>query len=241
MRVKITLAYNGTAFFGSQIQKETSQTVMGVLQHAFHRLGIDASPVASGRTDRGVHASGQVVHCDLPDYWHHTHKLQHQLNRLLPPTIRIKAIQTVSSSFHARFSAKRRIYRYIISEAEPNPFEHDFVTFTGPIDLERLRHAMQRFVGEHDFKYFQKLGSDPHSTLRTIYRTRAYRHKHYTVLTFEGSAFLRTQIRLMVGFLLAINSGKRTTEELANQLACHHDYHIKPAPGNGLYLAKIKY
>lgn len=241
MRVKITLQYNGTGFFGSQVQKETKQTVMGVVQHAFHRLGIDTSPVASGRTDKGVHATGQVVHCDLPEYWHDTVKLKTMINRHLPPSVRIRSIKRVAPDFHARFSATRRVYRYIFSEAEPTPFEWDFVTFTAPLDLEKINDAMETYLGSHDFVKFKKTGSETAHDRRTIFKAFAYRHRGKVVFTFEGNSFLRSQIRMMVGFLLLINSGKRTKGDLVEQLACRADFKIKPAPHNGLYLAKIKY
>jgi tRNA pseudouridine38-40 synthase len=241
MRIKITLQYNGTDFFGSQVQKETKETVMGVLQHAFHRLGIDAVPVASGRTDKGVHATGQVVHCDLPDYWHDMVKLKTMLNRRLPASIRIRSIKHVASDFHARFSATRRVYRYIISETEPSPFEWDFVTFTDALDLDMINDAMKAYLGTHDFVKFKKTGSETAHDRRTIYKAFAYRHRGKVIFTFEGNSFLRSQIRMMVGFLFLINSGKRSKEDLIDQLACRSDFKIKPAPHNGLYLAKIKY
>lgn len=241
MRIKITLQYNGTPFQGSQVQKSTSNTVMGMLQHAFHRLGIDTLPVASGRTDKGVHATGQVVHCDLPPHWHDTARLKTVLNRHLPAAIRIRSIDYVAADFHARFSAKRRIYRYILSEAEPNPFEWDFITFSEALDVPLIDDAMKAFVGEHDFSRFKKIGSETPHDRRIIYRAFAYRHRGKVVLTFEGNGFLRSQIRLMVGFLLQINAGKRTKADLIEQLACRADYKVKPAPHNGLYLARIKY
>ena len=242
MRVKITLQYNGTTFMGSQVQKSTSNTVMGALQHAFHRLGIDTVPVASGRTDRGVHATGQVVHCDLPPHWHHYERLKTILNRHLPSAIHIRSIHAAAADFHARFSAKRRVYRYIMSEAEPNPFEADFITFSGTaLDVALLNDAMGAFVGTHNFERFKKSGSDTSHDLRIIYKAFAYRWRGKVVLTFEGSGFLRSQIRMMVGFLLQINAGRRSKADLAEQLGCRADFKIKPAPHNGLYLARIKY
>ncbi len=241
MRVKIVLQYNGTSFMGSQTQTTTANTVMGVLHHAMQRLGINAVPVASGRTDRGVHATGQTVHCDLPPHWEEYKDLRHSLNRHLPPTIRIRSLTPVSDAFHARFSAKRRVYRYLLSESEPNPFEWDFVTFSPPLDTGVLNAAMKTFLGTHDFSRFKKSGSETKNDVRTIYRAFAYRHGGRVVLTFEGNGFLRSQIRMMVGFLLEVNAGRRTVQELAEQLACRSDFRVKPAPHNGLYLAKIKY
>jgi tRNA pseudouridine38-40 synthase len=241
MRVRITLAYNGTTFMGSQEQTSTGNTVMGTLHRALARLGIDARPVASGRTDSGVHATGQVVHCDLPPHWGDIGKLRSVLNRQLPPAIRIRRIEPVHPEFHARFSARRRVYRYVLSEAEPNPFEHDFVTFSPPLDVAKIDDAIQAFVGTHDFEKFKKTGSETAHDRRTIFKASAYRWRGKVILRIEGNGFLRSQIRMMVGFLLDISAGKRTKEELIRQLECEADYKIKPAPHNGLYLAKIYY
>lgn len=241
MRVKVTMSYNGSRFQGSQTQTRTDNTVMGVLQRALQRLGIDAVPVASGRTDAGVHASGQVVHIDLPPFWDSLSKLHKALHRHLPLSIRIRRIEPVSKAFHARFSAKRRVYRYLLSDSEPNPFEADLVTFSDPLDLRRINKAMQCFVGEHDFEYFMKTGSDVHHCVRTIYRAFAYRHKGYTVLYFEANGFLRSQIRMMTETLLKVSQGRISMEQLQEQIdrKARHNTHLAPAAG--LYLAKIKY
>ncbi|MEO1938160.1 MAG: tRNA pseudouridine synthase A, partial [Sulfurimonas sp.] len=138
MRAKITLAYNGTAFFGSQIQKETPKTVMGELTHVLAQLGIDANVVASGRTDRGVHATGQVCHFDLPAYWSDTDKLKRTLNKMLPSSMQIKKLSLVDDTFHARYSAKKRVYRYIIKEADSNPFMADLITFLESVDYDEI-------------------------------------------------------------------------------------------------------
>jgi len=242
MRVKIALMYNGTGFMGSQVQSSTSHTVMGQLQTALSRLGIETKAVASGRTDRGVHATGQVVHFDLPPHWHDVSKLKTMLNRHLPPTIRVRSLAPVHPDFHARFSARKRTYRYLLGESAPNPFEWDFVTFVDrPLDLDLINAAMARFVGTYDFSRFRKTGSDTPNDVRTVYRAFCYRFRGKVVMTIEGNGFLRSQIRMMVGFLLAINSGRRSIDDLVEQLACRSDFKIKPAPHNGLYLARITY
>ena len=236
MRVCLILAYNGTHFFGSQTQKESKNTVLGVLEHVLAQLGIREKVIASGRTDRGVHATGQACHLDLPDFWHDTLKLQRVLNEMLPKTIRVTSIKQVSSDFHTRYGAKKRLYRYVIKEGASNPFEDAFVTFLEKVDFERLQKNIKLFEGEHDFAFFMKSGSDVKTTVRTLFKTRAYRYKQYTVLTFEANGFLRTQIRLMVGALLTKNA-----QEITELLACEKKHKIKPAPSNGLYLARIKY
>lgn len=241
MRVKVTMSYNGSRFSGSQTQTRTDNTVMGVLQRAFQRLGIDAVPVASGRTDAGVHAFGQVVHIDLPPFWDSLSKLHKALHRHLPLFIRIRRIEPVPDDFHARFSAKHRVYRYLLSDSDPNPFEADLVAFTSPLDLERINKAMQCFEGEHDFEYFMKTGSDVHHCVRTIYKAFAYRHKGYTVLYFEANGYLRSQIRMMTGTLLKVNQGRISLEQLQEQIECKARHNTHLAPAAGLYLSKIIY
>ncbi|MEN4045009.1 tRNA pseudouridine(38-40) synthase TruA [Sulfurimonas sp. NWX367] len=236
MRAALHLAYNGTHFFGSQTQKETSDTVLGELENVLKKLGIEQKVVASGRTDKGVHATMQVCHIDLPPYWDDMEKLKKVLNKMLCDALHVKRIIHVKDDFHARYSAKKRSYRYIIKTKQKNPFESDFVTFLEDVNLQQIQQNIALFVGEHDFRQFMKTGSDVKSTTRIIYRAFAYQHKDYIVLYFEANGFLRSQIRLMVGALLTL-----TKDAIQAQLNCTQKYKIKPAPPNGLYLAKIKY
>ena len=236
MRVAVTLAYNGTNYHGSQIQRDISPTIFGTFEAALLRLGIDQRVIVSGRTDRGVHATGQVCHFDLPLYWSDTQKLKRVLNFMLPSSIRVLRVKEVDDDFHARYSTKRRVYRYILKDTPLSPFEADFVTYSQEkLDVKMLHHKMQLFLGEHDFKHFKKNGSDENTTIRMIYKAFAYKHKGYIILNFEANGFLRSQIRMMVGSLL-----KLSQQEIVEKL---HDknHKIDSAPPNGLYLAKIKY
>ena len=236
MRVAVTLAYDGTHFFGSQIQSETKKTIFGQLEQVLSSLGIAFRVVASGRTDRGVHATGQVCHFDLPAFWSDLEKLQIALNQMLPSSIKVRKIRAVSDSFHARYSAKKRSYRYVLKVGESNPFEADYVTFVKELNFETLAQNIQLFVGEHDFINFMKTGSDVGATTREIYKAFAYAHKGYVVLHFQANGFLRSQIRLMVGALLTLSK-----EEIEDKLKDKHNHKLKPAPSNGLYLSKILY
>lgn len=236
MRCFVVLTYNGTSFLGSQIQKETSNTILGNFEHVLSQLNIECKVVASGRTDKGVHATGQVLHIELPDFWTDLEKLKKVLNDMLPSSIQVKKIKEVDESLHARYSAKKRVYRYIIKNSKSNPFENDFITFLEDVDFKKIQENIRLFVGEHDFKFFMKSGSDINSTRRVIYKAFAYKHKDLIVLNFEANGFLRSQIRLMVGALLKLSS-----KQLSEQLNCEKNYKIKPAKSNGLYLSKIKY
>ncbi len=236
MRCALTIAYNGTHFLGSQIQSETSNTIFGQLEKVLLQLGIDFRVVASGRTDKGVHATGQVCHIDLPIFWDDLKKLKRVLNEMLPHAISVKNIKKVDDEFHARYSAKKRVYRYIIKEGDSNPFENNFITFTQHVDFKKIQQNIKVFIGEHNFKQFMKTGSDTNSTTREIYKAFAYKYKDYIILNFEANGYLRSQIRLMVGAILKLEA-----DVIKNQLECKKIYKIKPAPSNGLYLAKIKY
>ncbi len=236
MRVALYLAYNGTHFLGSQIQKETQNTVLGELENVLKKLGIAQRVVASGRTDKGVHATMQVCHIDLPPYWSDIKKLKKVLNEMLNDALHVKKIIHVKNDFHARYSAKKRSYRYIIKTTPRNPFEKDFITFLENVDFEQIQKNIKIFVGEHDFKHFMKSGSEVNSTTRIIYKAFAYKHKNCIILSFEANGFLRSQIRLMVGALLTLNA-----QQIQEQLHCEKKYNIKPAPPNGLYLSKIIY
>lgn len=236
MRVLLKLSYNGTHYLGSQTQKETNNTILGQLELVLKKLGIHSKIIASGRTDKGVHASGQVCHIDLPEFWSDLSKLKRVINEMLPSSIYVTKVLQVADEFHARYSAKVRTYRYILKEGEHNPFENDYVTFMKKIDFETIEKNIALFVGEHDFSLFMKTGSDTKSPIREIYKAFAYKHKGYIILNFQANGFLRSQIRLMVGALLTLNAIK-IQEKLTNT----QEHKNKPAPANGLYLAKITY
>ncbi len=236
MRIALVLAYNGTHFLGSQTQKSSNNTVFGQLERVLQQLGIQNKTVPSGRTDKGVHASYQIAHVDLPDFWTDLQKLKRILNEMLPASISVKKVFSVQDDFHARYSAKSRVYRYIIKKGTSNPFEADFITFVDTVNFNTLQHNIKLFIGKHDFANFMKTGSDTKSSIREIYKAFAYQHKEYIILYFEANGFLRTQIRFMVGALLDLSS-----QEIEEKLSCKINHKLKPAPANGLYLAKVKY
>lgn len=209
---------------------------MGQIQKVLTQLGIDSKLVASGRTDKSVHAYGQVCHIDLPPFWSDTKKLKRVINEMLPSSIYIKNIAQVNDDFHARYSAKERRYRYIIKEGKSNPFEADFVTFVKELNFDTLQNNIKLFIGEHDFTAFMKTGSDTNSAVREVYKASAYRYKGYIMLNFSANGFLRSQIRLMVGALLTLNA-----ETIEKKLNNSSKKSLKPAPPNGLYLSKISY
>ncbi len=240
MNLKFTIAYDGSLFQGSQKQPN-GLTIEDKLLFAFKKINIQTNIVLSGRTDKEVHASGQVFNCLVPDYWEDFFKLKEILNRNLPSSIKILKISKVKDDFHSRFHAKKRVYRYLITSKPTTPFNDKFITYIQNIDEELLKKAIKEFVGVYDFKYFHKTGSDKDVTIREIYNTLFYKYKDIYVFQFTANSYLRSQIRLMVGFLIAINDKKLTIEDLKKQLRLEKNIFKTPIKANGLYLAKIKY
>ena len=240
MNLKFTVAYDGSLYLGSQKQPNKN-TIEDELLKAFKTLNIETSIVLSGRTDKEVHATGQVFNCIIPDFWTDFFKLQEILNKRLPSSIQIRHIVKVDENFHSRFHAKKRVYRYLITTKPTTPFNDKFITFVKSVDEKLLKEAIKEFIGVYDFKYFHKTGSDKDITIREIFETAFYKHKDIYVFKFVANSYLRSQIRLMVGFLLAINDKKLTIEDLKKQLRCEKNIFRTPIKANGLYLAKIKY
>lgn len=240
MNLKFILAYDGSLFQGSQKQPN-GQTVEDKLLKAFKKINIETNIVLSGRTDKEVHATGQVFNCLIPDYWEDFFKLKKVLNKNLPSSIKILKISKVDENFHSRFHAKSRVYRYLITTKPTTPFNDKFITYVKNVDEELIKKAIKEFIGIYDFEYFHKTGSDKDITVREIFNTAFYRYKDIYIFKFTANSYLRSQIRLMVGFLLAINEKKLTIEDLKKQLRLEKNIFKTPIKANGLYLAKIKY
>ncbi len=243
MRVKAVIAYDGSNFKGFQKQTKHNQTVANTIEALLRSLNIHTKLVASGRTDGGVHASWQVVHFELPDFWSDLHKLKAILNaKLFDRGIAFKRLQRVSRDFHARFGAKKRSYQYLI-KANVSVFERNYFAAYEGFDPELLERALRCFEGTHDFTYFQKTGSNENQNnpVRTLYRAEVRRLGEYTICCFQAEGFLRTQIRLMAGFALEVAYGRLSLGQLRSQLAGETCIYKKPASPHGLYLSHVSY
>ena len=240
MRIKAVIAYDGSCFEGFQRQTRTDQTVTTAIERVLQSLQIDAPIVGSGRTDAGVHATGQVIHFDLPSYWRDLQKLRHTLNRKLD-AITFKYITPVSVDFHARFDAKVRVYRYLFKTTNPSVFERNYLSYYPEFDPQILSKALSLFEGEHDFAYFHKTGANPHSTCRHIYHSSYRNCGSYHAIYFKANGFLRSQVRMMVEAAMQCAQNKLTLSQLEAQLALQKRYTTNLAPGSGLYLARVIY
>ncbi len=244
-RLKIIVAYNGAPFAGWQSQAHRN-TIQDYIERAFERIGGEPIRVhGAGRTDAGVHALAQCAHVDFPDDRFSGARWTEALNALLPPAIRVLRCQYVSKNFHARLSAKGKLYRYRIwSGAVLPPFEYGRAWHVpGSLDLNLLKKAAKCFVGTHDFAAFAaSRGKPENSTVRTIYFVTVRRTGSCVMIDFNGDGFLYKMIRLIVGSLMRCALGKSRIEEVIDQLAAAHAGHARfAAPAEGLFLVRVRY
>lgn len=240
MRVKAVISYDGSPYQGFQKQTTTNRTITTAVEEALTSLQIDSPIVGSGRTDAGVHASGQVIHFDLPKFWRDLEKLKEALNRKLKD-ITFKHITPVSSDFHARFSAKKRVYRYVFKTIKPSVFEQKYISHYLAFDPGLLQKALHLFEGKHDFNFFHKTGTITHTTVREIYHAVYKEHNGYHFIYFQANGFLRSQVRMMVDAAMLCARSEMSITQLQEQLECQKKYTSRLAPAEGLYLARILY
>src|SRR5438045_9196362 len=209
-RLKLIIAYDGAAFSGWESQSHRN-TVQDHVERACERVrGKPTRVHGAGRTDAGVHALAQCAHVDLPNDRLSAARWTEALNALLPPIIRVLRCQYVSNDFHARLSAKGKIYRYRIWLAPVlPPFEYRRTWHIArPIDFKILKRAAKHFVGTHDFAGFAaNRGKPEKSTIRTIYSLRVRQGGSCLGIEFDGDGFLYKMVRLIVGSL--VNSAPR--------------------------------
>src|SRR5881398_2625164 len=244
-RLKMIIAYDGAAFSGWQSQSHRN-TIQDHLEHAFERVtGKLVRVHGAGRTDAGVHALAQCAHVDLPNGNLPASRWIEALNALLPSAIRIMRCQYVSNDFHARLSAKRKIYRYRIWSAPVlPPFEYRRTWHIArPIDFKILKRAAKHFVGTHDFAGFAAdRGKPEKSTIRTIYSLRVRQEDPCLEIEFDGNGFLYKMVRLIVGSLVKCALGKMRIEDVIARLDSGRERLARfAAPAEGLFLVRVRY
>lgn len=240
MRYKMTFMYDGSNYYGFQKQpshKTVEKMILGALKNVYKK---DIKITASGRTDKGVHALAQVVHFDT-DIKIPVSRLKLALNRHLPLDIRIKNIAEVDADFHARFSAVKKTYKYIIVN-EYNLFKRNYETFIkAELDIDKMKEALKLFVGKHDFFAFSVYVKDK-PTIKTIYDAKITQKNGKIIVTITGDNFLRHMIRKMIGTLIEIGKGKKD-KEIITKMFLTKDSSLcsKTASPNGLYLTEVFY
>jgi tRNA pseudouridine38-40 synthase len=247
-RYKAILAYDGTGFYGFQRQAKkvlhSQRTVQRVIEEALQCLGWQGrSILAAGRTDTGVHASGQVIAFDL-EWAHPPERLQAALNASLPADVAVQAVQEVALDFHPRFDAKARRYCYrLFCQPVRDPLRERYAWRVWPrLDLQRMQEAATYLPGSHDFAAF---GSSPRagsSTVRNVLRAGWQEEGDGLCFEILANAFLFRMVRRLVGFQVTIGRGELTPEALADRLEDGRAALVKnTAPPQGLNLVEVMY
>jgi len=241
--LKLLIEYEGTAYHGWQIQPGV-RTVQGVIEEKLSLLL--QHPVrlkGASRTDKGVHALGQVANfftsnpMDLST-------IQRALNALLPPDIVIKEVEEVPTDFHARFSAKSKVYEYwILNRPFPSALWRRFCWhIPQPLELEAMRRCSEILLGEHDFSSFRLSGDKSSHSWRRVLRARWRREEELLIFEIEANAFLRGMVRGVVGTLVEVGRGKISPEGFLEILeARDRSKAAATAPALGLILKEVRY
>jgi len=239
---RATTEYDGTDYFGFQLQPERP-TVQGVLEQALERLtGAPVRVTGAGRTDAGVHARGQVVAFTC-SWKHPAVELQRALNAVLPTSVAVRDVGVAPAGFHPRYSARSREYRYQVHNGPVRSPLRARYSLHVPLalDVERMEQAAAMLVGQHDFATF----GDPTSgevTVRDVYQSRWTREGDLLIYRVEANAFLRRMVRTLVTALLWVGTGRWSLDEMRGALAAR-DRAVSPPPAapQGLHLWAVRY
>jgi len=244
-RIKLTLQYDGSGFFGWQVQPG-ARTIQGVLEEAVSRLANrPTTVVGAGRTDRGVHATGQVASVLVPGKWT-PDSLRRALNAILPPDIRVSAAEEVTLDFHARFDATARSYVYRVGTTESalSPFRRRWCwPLARELDRPVLDAAAGQIVGDHSFRAFAKAGQEERGDRCTVMRAE-WRDWGRIGVEFHITAnrFLHHMVRYLVGTMVEMALGRRPLADMARMLAGEPGLETSPpAPPEGLFLTHVAY
>jgi tRNA pseudouridine38-40 synthase len=242
-RWKCVCAYDGGAFDGWQSQP-SGNAIQDVIERRLHDvLKADVRIHGSGRTDAGVHALGQVFHFDAA--WPHgPEKLRVALQSGLPRAIQIKSTRAVTSEFHARFSARGKVYRYQLFLGEADPFSVPYCWSLGrDLDWDAIEAAAVVLRGRHDFKAFAAEGGVAReSTVRDLRRLEITRRGKRVRLIFEADGFLYKMVRSLTGTLINVGLGKLSPRDVAAMLkSAKRTPQVHTAPPQGLFLVQVRY
>ena len=243
MNVCIVVDYIGTAYHGWQKQKGLD-TVQERLENAVHSLTGEVVTVhGSGRTDAGVHALGQVAHFCLENQ-SRSYNFVKGLNHFLPADIRVLSAETVADDFHARFSAHKKTYEYLLYEGKTDRaiFLNRAMRVWANLDVDKMNEAAGLLTGEHDFSSFMSSGSEVTSTVRTLYELKAEREGEIIKITASANGFLYNMVRRLVAVLIKVGKGEIVPSETKKILDACDGMSIKDiVPACGLYMKSVEY
>ena len=240
-RICLTVAYDGTAYCGFQVQKN-GKTIEGELNRAISELtGEETHVIGASRTDAGVHGLCNIVVFDTA-FRILAEKFSYALNQRLPEDIRVRASKETAPDFHPRRCKSRKTYEYhILNAAFPDPTRRLYAYFTyTPLDVEKMRQAAAHLAGEHDFASFCSAGSTAETTVRTIYALTVEKSGEEIIIRVTGSGFLYNMVRILAGTLMEAGYGRMEPEKMEEILAAKDRSAAGPtAPACGLVLTEM--
>jgi tRNA pseudouridine38-40 synthase len=243
-KVKCTVSYDGSNYAGYQTQSNAT-TIQQLIEEAIERITKEKTTIyASGRTDSGVHAKGQVFHfqtaCSIP-----VPKWPFAINRMLPPDIVVQDAVEVPDSFHSRFDVVEKTYRYcIINRRFSDVFARNYSWHVPQaLELQKMRQAAEYLIGEHDFTSFCSFKTVVEDKVRKVYEISFDMEEEGKLwITFRGKGFLYNMVRIMVGTLVKVGIGDWPVEAVPRILAARNRKEAGPtAPPQGLFLWHVKY
>lgn len=242
--IKLTIEYDGKDFNGWQKQPD-KLNIQGTIEKAIEQItGEEVELSASGRTDSGVHALGQVANfktnSNIP-----IEKFAIAINSKLKKSILIKSAEEVDESFHSRLTCKRKTYRYVINYSEMGTAIYRNLETHIPmkLDINKMKQAISYFEGEHDFKAFKASGTSSKSSIRTIYQAKVFSIDDERIgIELTGNGFLYNMVRIIAGTLVEVGMGKISPEQMKTIImAKDRSLAGKTLPPEGLYLVKVEY
>ena len=243
MRILGVCSYKGTNYYGWQKQVGFV-SVQGTIEEVLSKVyDLPISITGSGRTDAGVHALKQYFHFDT-EKEKDLKQLAYALNKMLPEDIKILSFEKVADDFHARYNAKKKVYEYRIVLKNKDPFQ-DELAFVYPMgfDFDLFKASLNIFVGKHNYQDFTSKEEDEGGFIREIYKIKATKNDDVIKVRFEGSGFMRYQIRNMIGAAINVANKKEDISFIDYHLTNDKDREIisYKAPANGLYLVDVLY
>ncbi len=243
MRLALGIEYDGAQYFGWQRQKEVN-TVQEELEKALAKIANHPVNVfCAGRTDAGVHGTGQVVHFDTESI-RNDRGWTMGVNANLPDSIAVTWVKQVPDDFHARFSATARRYRYIITNSSLRPaiLNAGLSHYYSPLDVDKMHLAAQSLLGENDFSSFRAAQCQSNSPNRFVHFVNVHRFNQFVVIDIKANAFVHHMVRNIAGSLIAVGKGEKPVEWIKQVLEQKdRTMAAETAKPNGLYLIEVDY
>ena len=241
--IKLTIEYDGKDFNGWQKQPN-KLNIQGEIERAIKDVtGEEVDLIASGRTDAGVHALGQVANfktnSGIP-----IEKFPIALNTKLKRSIRVLEAEEVEERFHSRYNCKKKTYRYIINNSENGTaiYRNLEYNYSQELNIDKMNEASKYFIGEHDFAGFKSSGTSSKSSIRTIYDAKVYQEGSRVIIELTGNGFLYNMVRIISATLIEVGIGKLLPEEIPEIIEAGERQRAgKTLPPQGLYLVKVDY